>query len=67
MFLHGDDVSDVSLVLSRVMSFGKKDHKAKRHCHHIILSRVHTINMTCSVDVNLDHPAEKVKSNFKTF
>lgn len=39
---------------------------AKSHSHHII-SRVHTINMTCSVDVNLDHLAEKVKDNFKRF
>lgn len=67
MFLHSDDVFDVSLVICLGSCVLGKDHKGKMLCHHIIISRVHTINLTYLVDVNLDHLAEKVKDDVKPF
>lgn len=48
-----------------VMSLGGKTTKVKCHCHHIIRSKVYTINITYSIDVDLDHLAKKVKDVFK--
>ena len=66
MFLKGN-LSHVCLVITLALCvFSGKTTEVKGHFHHII-SRVHTINMTYTVVIDLDHLDEAVKDLFKAF